>query len=496
MEQIDITRNGRLSAAVAIVATALGVAFLVRSGGLTDIVIGVVLLLIAAAQAYSAWDARLPLLIADTQGIRLRLGRTWAGLPWADLEEVEHLPRSGWLRDGKLVLLPREEEQLVAGLAPAARRQAALTERLYGAPFVLPLGITTRVSGVVGSLSSQLADLSSGATSIVEVDPDAVSAEETAPVTTTAVDADSLTDDTSVSLTAFTAPAEQAAPAAGADPVTMSAPAAEPTVAIARVAAPTLAPSADEDESALTRHEPVIGPVVTSARENVGLSIDQLSERTRIRPHIVAAIESDDFSACGGDFYARGHLRTLARVLGIDGQSLVAQYDELYADAPGSGSRSFEPELAGLTGSTGGALRTTRSGPNWSVLVAAVMSVVLLWSVARLVFDGATSEPTPAIGLSSGSSGATNPYGKVANAVPVVLTASGGGAEVVVRGAGGTVVFSGTLAFGQSRTLKASPPIRVQSSDGSLTVSVNGGKAGAVGETGVAGQRIYAGTHE
>ncbi|WP_300682578.1 helix-turn-helix domain-containing protein [Nocardioides sp.] len=458
MEQIDITRNGRLSAAIAVIAAALAVAFLVRSGGATDLVIGLILLVIAAAQGYTAWDARLPLLIADAQGIRLRLGRTWAGLPWEGLDEVEHLPRSGWLRDGKLVLLPRDEEQVLASLAPAARRQTVLTEKLYGAPLVLPLGITTRVRGVVGSLSSQLADLSRGATSIVEIDPDAV-------------------DGTVQSVS---------------EPVTEAVAA---TVA-APVAAPVVEPVAVQVAEAVAERvtDPVVGPVITAARSNVGLSVEQLSERTRIRPHIISAIEGDDFSVCGGDFYARGHLRTLARVLGLDGASLVGQYDELYADGPGA--RVFEPELAGLTGTTGGALRTTKSGPNWSVLVAAVMSVVLLWSVARLVFDGATPAPTPSIGLSSGSSGTTNPYGKTADAVPVVVTAASGGAEVVVRGAGGSVVFSGSLAFGQSKTLKASPPIRVQSSDGSVTVSVNGGKASAVGETGVAGQRIYAGTHE
>ncbi len=64
--------------------------------------------------------------------------------------------------------------------------------------------------------------------------------------------------------------------------------------------------------------EPVIGPIVTAARHRARLSIDTLSERTRIRPHVLECIEVDDFEPCGGDFYARGHLRTLARVFGLD----------------------------------------------------------------------------------------------------------------------------------------------------------------------------------
>ena len=62
--------------------------------------------------------------------------------------------------------------------------------------------------------------------------------------------------------------------------------------------------------------DPVIGPELAAARTRLGLSVDQLAERTRIRPHVIESIEVDDFAPCGGDFYARGHLRTLARVLG------------------------------------------------------------------------------------------------------------------------------------------------------------------------------------
>ena len=59
-------------------------------------------------------------------------------------------------------------------------------------------------------------------------------------------------------------------------------------------------------------------PELAAARTRLGLTVDQLADRTRIRPHVIESIEVDDFAPCGGDFYARGHLRTLARVLGID----------------------------------------------------------------------------------------------------------------------------------------------------------------------------------
>ncbi len=71
-------------------------------------------------------DARTPLLVADAQGIRIRLGRTWRGLPWQDIEQLEHEPRRGLLRDGRLVLVPRETDAAV---------------------LTVPLSLSTRVVG-------------------------------------------------------------------------------------------------------------------------------------------------------------------------------------------------------------------------------------------------------------------------------------------------------------------------------------------------------------
>ena len=70
-----------------------------------------------------------------------------------------------------------------------------------------------------------------------------------------------------------------------------------------------------------------IGEVLAAARRQAGLTITQVSQRTRIRETIIREIERDDFSACGGDFYARGHIRAMARAAGADPEPLVREYD-------------------------------------------------------------------------------------------------------------------------------------------------------------------------
>jgi len=222
-----------------------------------------------------------------------------------------------------------------------------------------------------------------------------------------------------------------------------------------------------DDYAAHPASDPVIGPRFAASRRRLGLSVDELADRTRIRPHVIEAIEVDDFSACGGDFYARGHLRTLARVLGVECAPVLATYDERYADAPIDPRRVFEAELAGA-----GSIRATRGGPNWSVLVAAVMALVLCWSVARLVTGGPDQSDRAVLSGSGGPNHQTKV--PVGDPVPVTLTASGGGAHVVVRDGRGDLVYSGDLAYQQQRTIRAATPVEVQSTDGSVTVVVAG----------------------
>jgi cytoskeleton protein RodZ len=199
---------------------------------------------------------------------------------------------------------------------------------------------------------------------------------------------------------------------------------------------------------------------------------------------VIESIEADDFVPCGGDFYARGHIRTLARILGIDAAPLLASYDERYADAPVNPRRVFEAELA-----HSGGIRATRGGPNWSVLVAAVMALVLAWSIARLVMDGPVDlRDDPVL---NGSGGPNHRGAPVAPDVPVVISAPASGARVIVRDGAGSVVFTGDIAFGASKTLSVSPPVRVQASDASVTVSVDGQDHGPLGTSGSPGSGTF-----
>ena len=71
-----------------------------------------------------------------------------------------------------------------------------------------------------------------------------------------------------------------------------------------------------------------LGSTIRDAREAVRLSLESLSESTSIRMGLLSEMENNNFAHCGGDTYARGHLRNIAAKVGIDPQVFIDLYNE------------------------------------------------------------------------------------------------------------------------------------------------------------------------
>ena len=70
------------------------------------------------------------------------------------------------------------------------------------------------------------------------------------------------------------------------------------------------------------------GQMLEAARVARGLSLGDRAQGTKLRASILAAMEGDDFSHCGGIVYARGQLRAIAPVLGLDPDELVDAFED------------------------------------------------------------------------------------------------------------------------------------------------------------------------
>jgi cytoskeleton protein RodZ len=61
-------------------------------------------------------------------------------------------------------------------------------------------------------------------------------------------------------------------------------------------------------------------------REMRGVSLEEISAATRIAPRFLAALESEQWELLPGGVFNRGFIRSVARYLGLDEDSLVAEY--------------------------------------------------------------------------------------------------------------------------------------------------------------------------
>jgi cytoskeletal protein RodZ len=72
------------------------------------------------------------------------------------------------------------------------------------------------------------------------------------------------------------------------------------------------------------------GEALAQARQLAGLTVAQVSEQTCIKDAVIERIEGGDYSSCGGDFYARANIRSIAKVVGADPGPLIDEYDALH----------------------------------------------------------------------------------------------------------------------------------------------------------------------
>jgi len=113
-----------------------------------------------------------------------------------------------------------------------------------------------------------------------------------------------------------------------------------------------------------------IGDALAAARRQAGLTITQVSQRTCIRETIIRGIERGDYSACGGDFYARGHIRSIARAVGLDPEELIREYDATQAPAqPITAADVFQPFTP--------VKLKERRRPMWTIVLLAGLVAVL-----------------------------------------------------------------------------------------------------------------------
>jgi cytoskeletal protein RodZ len=235
-----------------------------------------------------------------------------------------------------------------------------------------------------------------------------------------------------------------------------------------------------------------LGEFMQGARESAGLSIDELSERTSIRAGLIKEIEKNNFVNCGGDTYARGHLRNIAAVISVDAQTLI----DLYNNEHSSEVRKIHDMLVENNVTK---IPTERKTVSWKSLAIASIVVLAVIAGGQIIISNSKttvsptglSSPTPSTTPSSTATDEASPSAAPSQGRDVAPSTSGeltltisatrgnSNIDVVI---GGASLYKGPLFQGETKSFSAPNSISIYLSNaGDLDLTLNGEKIAPLG---------------
>jgi len=164
-------------------------------------------------------------------------------------------------------------------------------------------------------------------------------------------------------------------------------------------------------------------------REMRGVTLEEISAATKISVRFLKSIENEDFSKLPGGLFNRSFIRAYARYLGLEEDSLLAEY-QLAAKAKG------EVDITRVSFPVSHAARTRSSRSTWVGAAAAVVLLVAgyaLWRYSRGSNAGAApatkqvvlQHKLPSHATAADSAKAASPEATPASSPPPVASAAG-----------------------------------------------------------------------
>ena len=235
-----------------------------------------------------------------------------------------------------------------------------------------------------------------------------------------------------------------------------------------------------------------LGSLIAKARKDVGLSLEDLAAKTNIRISVLSEIEKDNFSQCGGETYARGHVRNIAAILKADQKEFI----RLYEEEQGGEVRSMKDLLV-----ENSVMRQPEEARkiSWKVLV--MISVVSLFvvGIAQVVISNTNSsevvsaKPSASAAPSSTQTQSESPASEPSSqstfstgtGVEVVIDAARAKSWLFVSDDAGSVLFSGQISRGSAKTFSSDSQLNFKVGNaGGVDLKVNGKKVPSIGVDG------------
>ncbi len=241
------------------------------------------------------------------------------------------------------------------------------------------------------------------------------------------------------------------------------------------------------------------GEQLKREREMRGVSLEEISAATRISTRFLEALENEQWDRLPGGVFNRGFIRSVARFLGLDGDTLISEYElerktspETHAavDAPEDIPRNWRPAAAALALLAvllaGGWFAYQRYALDISARIHRHTAAVASAPNPSLAGPAqATAEPSPS---SAAPSSASPDSGAALAAVPLDLKIQAGKAADVKVIADGNIVFEGHLDVDAAKRFTARDTLEITASESSaLLLELNGQTVPPIGTPGQPG---------
>jgi transcriptional regulator with XRE-family HTH domain len=208
--------------------------------------------------------------------------------------------------------------------------------------------------------------------------------------------------------------------------------------------------SVEHDEAPVTR----AGDRLRNAREEKGLSIEQVAAETRIPQRHLESIEAGNFGALPSRTYAVGFSRTYARTLGLKENEILDQVRAELAEADGTAGdqpAKFEP---------GDPARVPGRGLAWFAVLAAVLLLGGIYAFYSSYFapglgPAPLQDPNEQVAANETPEAVAPTPTPQPTGGPVVFTSEMDGTWVKFYDASGTRLYEAQMAEGDSYTIPA-----------------------------------------
>ena len=231
-----------------------------------------------------------------------------------------------------------------------------------------------------------------------------------------------------------------------------------------------------------------LGSLIAKARKDAGLSLEDLAAKTNIRLSVLSEIEKNNFSQCGGETYARGHVRNIASILKADQKEFI----RLYEEEQGGETRSIKDLL--IENSVMRLPSDVRK-VSWKVLVIISVASLFVVGIAQVVIsnintnDVVGAAPTASASPTAAESPSAEPSAQstfsTGSGVEVIIEAARAKSWLFVSDAAGKILFSGQVSRGAVKSFSSDSQLNLKVGNaGGVDLKVNGKKVEVLGVDG------------